>query len=96
DELPQLLLVPIGRMSLVGPRPEMPFLHDAMPAPFARLRTEVRPGCAGLWQIGHQCSGLIVEAPEYDLYYVDNWSPVMDLVILWRTARAVVLGAGAY
>ena len=90
DELPQLLLVPIGRMSLVGPRPEMPFLHEQMPASFALRRTEVRPGCTGLWQIGHQCSGLIVEAPEYDLYYVENRSLLLDLWVVWRTVSMMV------
>ena len=90
DELPQLLLVPIGRMSLVGPRPEMRFLHEEMPASFARRRTEVRPGCTGLWQIGHECGGLIVEAPEYDLYYVHNRSLLLDLWIVWRTATMTI------
>jgi len=90
DELPQLFLVPIGRMSLVGPRPEMPFLHDQMPASFSRRRIEVRPGCTGLWQISHQCSGLIVEAPEYDLYYVNNRSLLLDLWVAWRTVSMVV------
>jgi len=90
DELPQLLLVPIGRMSLVGPRPEMRFLHEQMPDSFARRRTEVRPGCTGLWQIGHDCSKLIVEAPEYDLYYVENRSLLLDLWIAWRTVAMIV------
>ncbi|MEJ7764159.1 MAG: sugar transferase [Acidimicrobiales bacterium] len=90
DELPQLWLVPTGRMSLVGPRPEMRFLHDRMPASFARRRTEVRPGCTGLWQIGHDCGGLIAEAPRYDLYYVEHRSLLLDLWILWRTVGMVV------
>lgn len=90
DELPQLFLVPSGRMSLVGPRPEMAFLHDQMPASFARRRIEVRPGCTGLWQIGHACSGLIMEAPEYDLYYVDNRSVLLDLWVMWRTLTMLV------
>ncbi len=93
DELPQLWLVPFGRMSLVGPRPEMAFLHDQMPPPFARRRTQVRPGCTGLWQIGQGCAGLIVEAPEYDLHYVDNQSVLLDLWIVWRSI-AMVTGSG--
>ena len=90
DELPQLLLVPIGRMSLVGPRPEMGFLHERMPASFARRRTQVRPGCTGLWQIGHDYGEVIFEAPEYDLYYVDNRSRLLDLWIVWRTLTMTV------
>ena len=92
DELPQLFLVPSGRMSLVGPRPEMPFLHDRMPVGFARRRTEVRPGCTGLWQIGRGCAGLIVEAPEYDLHYVEHRSLLLDGWIVWRSV-AMVLGS---
>lgn len=90
DELPQLFLVPTGRMSLVGPRPEMAFLHEQMPPSFARRRTEVRPGCTGLWQIGHHCAGLIGEAPEYDLHYVNNQSLLLDLWIVWRTMGMAV------
>jgi len=93
DELPQLFLVPFGRMSLVGPRPEMAFLHEQMNPSFARRRTEMRPGCAGLWQIGQSCAGLIAEAPEYDLYYVDNQSLMLDLWIVWRSV-GMFLGHG--
>jgi len=93
DELPQLFLVPFGRMSLVGPRPEMAFLHEQMPPSFASRRTEVRPGCTGLWQIGHDCAGLIVEAPHYDLHYVSHRSLLLDLWIVWRTV-SIAVGAG--
>ncbi len=90
DELPQLFLVPIGRMSLVGPRPEMAFLHDLMHPAFARRRTEVRPGCTGLWQISDGCGGLIAESPEYDSFYVENRSALLDLWIVWRSVAAVL------
>jgi len=93
DELPQLFLVPAGRMSLVGPRPEMAFLHEQMNPSFARRRTQLRPGCTGLWQIGTGCGGLIAEAPEYDLHYVQNQSVLLDLWIVWRSI-SMVLGAG--
>ncbi|HUQ64396.1 MAG TPA: sugar transferase [Acidimicrobiales bacterium] len=86
DELPQLLLVPIGRMSLVGPRPEMPRLHDDGDPRFASMRVLKRPGCTGLWQIGRDANRLIWEAPEYDLFYVNHASVRLDLWILWRTA----------
>lgn len=86
DELPQLLLVLSGRMSLVGPRPEMPTLHALMPPSFAQQRTSVRPGCTGLWQISTGCRELIGTSPEFDLYYLTNRTVRLDCWILCRTA----------
>jgi lipopolysaccharide/colanic/teichoic acid biosynthesis glycosyltransferase len=93
DELPQLFLVLTGRMSLVGPRPEMVGFSDRLEPGFAAERTAVRPGCTGLWQIGPACMGLIGEAPEYDRWYARHQSTSLDLWILWRTAR-MMLGLG--
>lgn len=87
DELPQLYLVVGGSMSLFGPRPEMPFLHEDLDPGFARRRTEVRPGCTGLWQISEACSGLIQEAPQYDEVYLRNRGARLDAWILWHTLR---------
>ena len=92
DELPQLVLVVAGTMSLVGPRPEMPGLHDALPGHVARARTLVRPGVTGLWQVGAHCDGLIGESPEYDACYVRHRSLRFDLWILLQTARKVLQG----
>ncbi|MFL6206822.1 MAG: sugar transferase [Acidimicrobiales bacterium] len=86
DELPQLALVLLGRMSLVGPRPEMGCLHDELPTDFARLRTSVRPGCTGLWQISEGCTGLIATTPEYDRFYLEQRTLRFDLWVLGRTA----------
>lgn len=95
DELPQLINVLKGEMSLVGPRPSLPvevrqYESDA----FQRLR--VRPGLTGLWQVSGRSDLDWEQSLRLDLWYVDNWSPMLDLHILARTARAVVGGAGAY
>lgn len=92
DELPQLWLVVAGRMSLVGPRPEMPQLHARMDPDFGRLRTSVRPGCTGLWQISEGSTGMIHEAPEFDRFYVQHVSVGFDLWILGRTLGLVLPG----
>lgn len=93
DELPQLFLVPLGYLSLVGPRPEMPALHRAADPDFAARRVQVRPGCTGLWQISEATTGLIWHNPHYDLLYLRNRSAALDVWILWRTAL-VLTGHG--
>lgn len=95
DELPQLLNVVKGEMSLVGPRPPLPSevesYHDAV-----TRRLLVRPGVTGLWQVSGRADLSWEESIHLDLRYVDNWSFAMDAQILWRTARAVFGGKGAY
>lgn len=95
DELPQLLLVLQGKMSLVGPRPEMGYLHRRMPSQFAQLRTSVRPGCTGLWQVSEASSQLISESPQYDCFYLAHRSLRLDLWVLYRTALKMV-GVGRF
>lgn len=89
DELPQLWLVLTGRMSLVGPRPEMQFLHDEFDADFARRRTMVRPGCTGLWQVSTESDAPIGAHPEFDDHYLRHQSIRLDLWIIGRTIRLV-------
>jgi lipopolysaccharide/colanic/teichoic acid biosynthesis glycosyltransferase len=90
DELPQLFLVLVGKMSLVGPRPEMPSVFAHYPRPFADERVAVRPGCTGLWQVSAAGDKMIAEHPEFDEFYVRNRTWRLDLWILWRTAKLMV------
>lgn len=92
DELPQLWLVVWGTMSLIGPRPEMPELAATFDPDFVAKRTAVRPGCTGLWQISADAAGLIGEAPQYDLAYIERRSARLDWWILMRTARVTFGG----
>jgi lipopolysaccharide/colanic/teichoic acid biosynthesis glycosyltransferase len=85
DELPQLYLVCAGSMSLVGPRPEMPALCARFDPEFVAARTQVAPGCTGLWQISQRTAALIGEAPQYDLIYLEHASLRVDLWIIYRT-----------
>jgi exopolysaccharide biosynthesis polyprenyl glycosylphosphotransferase len=84
DELPQLLNVIRGEMSLVGPRPEMPFIVETYSA-MQRQRLQVKPGLTGLWQISADRAFQIHENLEYDLYYLRNRGFFMDLAILLHT-----------
>jgi lipopolysaccharide/colanic/teichoic acid biosynthesis glycosyltransferase len=95
DELPQLLNVIRGDMSLVGPRPALEYeLEHYEPGHFARF--EVRPGLTGLWQVSGRSDLSWEESIRLDLRYVENWSLTMDLVILARTLTAVARVSGAY
>jgi lipopolysaccharide/colanic/teichoic acid biosynthesis glycosyltransferase len=84
DEVPQLLNVLYGSMSLVGPRPEMPFIVEQYTERH-RQRLQVRPGLTGLWQLSGDRAFLIHENIEYDLYYIQHRSLFMDLAILLHT-----------
>lgn len=95
DELPQLFNVLAGSMSLVGPRPPLPkevaaYGHDV------HRRLLVKPGMTGLWQVSGRSDLSWAESVRLDLYYVENWSPWLDLQIMARTVLAVAGGRGAY
>jgi exopolysaccharide biosynthesis polyprenyl glycosylphosphotransferase len=95
DELPQLWNVVRDEMSIVGPRPALPGEVDQWsPELFQRLR--VKPGITGMWQVNGRSSASFAEYVRLDLYYVDNWSLVNDLVIVAKTIPAVLLSRGAY
>jgi len=95
DELPQIWNVVRGDMSIVGPRPplesEVAAYHDSV-----HRRLHVKPGLTGLWQVSGRSDLDWDESVRLDLRYVDNWSVAMDLMILWKTGRAVLAGDGAY
>ncbi|MFL9684524.1 sugar transferase [Streptomyces sp. KL110A] len=95
DELPQLVNVLTGSMSLVGPRPPLPEESAAYNADIRR-RLLVKPGLTGLWQISGRSDLSWEEAVRLDLRYVEDWSLALDTVILWKTLRAVIHGQGAY
>ena len=95
DELPQLINVMRGEMSLVGPRPPLP-LEVAQYDNHTSRRLHVRPGLTGLWQISGRSNLAFDEAIRLDLYYVDNWSMFQDFSILMKTFGAVVGSRGAY
>ncbi|HEY3942135.1 MAG TPA: sugar transferase [Acidimicrobiales bacterium] len=95
DELPQLLNVLKGEMVLVGPRPCLPEESEDF-GEAARRRFLARPGLTGLWQVSGRSDIRWDEAVRLDLYYVENWSPMLDLLILYRTLRVVTGGRSGY
>ena len=95
DELPQLVNVLFGHMSLVGPRPALPE-EAAKYADHVHRRLVVRPGLTGLWQVNGRSDLSWDESVRLDLRYVENWSFALDLQILWKTISALLHGSGAY
>lgn len=96
DELPQLINVLAGEMSLVGPRPLPAYHYRQLPARVRKLRGRVRPGVTGLWQVSGRSEAGHLGMARWDTYYVRNWSIWLDIVILVRTIRTVITGHGAF
>ena len=96
DELPQFINVLRGEMSLVGPRPPVPYEVEAYDVWHRRRLLEAKPGITGLWQVSGRCRVKFDDMVRLDLHYARNWSPWMDIKILARTPGAVVLGEGAF
>jgi sugar transferase (PEP-CTERM system associated) len=101
DELPQLLNVLVGDMSLVGPRPERPYFVDqlAREIPFYGVRHCVKPGVTGWAQVRYQYGSSVddaIQKLQYDLYYVKNHTLVLDTLVLFETVRVVLTGEGAH
>ncbi len=95
DELPQFWNVLKGEMSVIGPRPALPSEVKEY-APWHRRRLEVPPGITGLWQVSGRSDLTFDEMVLLDVYYIENWSPFLDLRILLKTIPTVILGSGAY
>lgn len=96
DELPQLFNVVSGSMSLVGPRPPLECEVARYGDDGARRRLFVKPGLTGLWQVSGRSNLSWEQSVRTDLHYVENWSFTLDLLILWKTIRAVLRPDGAY
>jgi lipopolysaccharide/colanic/teichoic acid biosynthesis glycosyltransferase len=96
DELPQILNVFMGEMSLVGPRPAIPYELAAYQTWHRRRILEAKPGITGLWQVTGRSLVKFDDMVRLDLRYANSWSLWLDLWILLRTPMAVIRGAGAY
>ncbi len=95
DELPQLFNVLLGEMSLVGPRPEMPYVAMEY-EPWQWQRFRIPPGMTGWWQVNGRSNKLMHLHTEDDLFYIQNYSFWLDLKILWMTVGVVLRGRGAF
>ena len=95
DELPQLYNVLRGEMSLVGPRPPLPKEVEQYQE-WHKKRLEIAPGLTGLWQVSGRSELTFDEMVLLDIYYIENWSPVLDTIITLRTIPRVLFGDGAY
>lgn len=95
DEIPQLINVLRGEMSIIGPRPQVLWETNAYDE-WAKKRLNVLPGITGLWQVSGRAELTYEEMIELDIYYIEHWSPGLDIKILFRTLPAVLLRKGAY
>lgn len=93
DEIPQLFNVLKGQMSIIGPRPPLPEEVEAYDC-WHKARLEIRPGMTGLWQVDKKRKWKFDEMVRMDIYYILNWSPLLDIKILFRTPGAILRGTG--
>ncbi|MGL5722351.1 MAG: exopolysaccharide biosynthesis polyprenyl glycosylphosphotransferase [Brevinema sp.] len=95
DEFPQLFNVLAGQMSLIGPRPFVKGEMDELNPNLVPLYTQLKPGLTGLWQVSGRNEANRLERMEIDVWYIQNWSPTLDLLILLNTPKAVLTARGA-
>ncbi len=95
DELPQIINVLKGEMSLVGPRPYLLREQEKMGG-MSSFVAQVRPGMTGYWQVTGRNSSTFEERLDMDRFYITNWTPWLDMIIMIQTVRVVLLGKGAY
>src|SRR5207342_3857107 len=93
DEVPQLLNVLMGDMSIVGPRPPIPYEVEAYEL-WHRKRLDMKPGLTGLWQVSGRNRLQFDEMVRLDLFYIENWSLLLDLKIIFRTGFVMIGGQG--
>ncbi len=96
DELPQFWNVLRGDMSVVGPRPPLPARGARRTTARSTAVCYIKPGITGLWQVSGRSDLSWDESVRLDLRYVENWSVMTDLMIMWRTAKVMVAPKGAY
>jgi len=96
DELPQLMNVLFGHMSLVGPRPLPAYHHSQLSLQTRAMREQVPPGMTGMWQVSGRSEAGMAGMERWDPHYVVNWTLLLDLQVLLRTVRVVLFGTGAY
>jgi lipopolysaccharide/colanic/teichoic acid biosynthesis glycosyltransferase len=96
DEFPQFFNVLKGDMSLVGPRPPIPYEVNKYKLWHQKRVIEVKPGITGLWQVGGRSSTTFEDMVRLDLQYVNNWSLKMDINIILKTIKAIISMKGAY
>jgi len=96
DELPQFLNVLKGEMSIVGPRPPVPYEFESYEIWHKQRVVSVKPGITGLWQISGRSKTKFADMVRLDLEYARSWSPLQDLLIMLRTPRVMLSGDGAY
>ena len=95
DELPQFINILKGEMTLVGPRPPLQYEYDCYKE-WHKLRLSVKPGLTGLWQVNGRSSVPFHEMVKLDLYYIGNWSLLLDFKIVIRTVPVMFAGTGGY